>query len=140
MVATAPAGLEASSLVKRFGGTAAVDGIDVSVRPGEFFTVLGPNSPTGSIWLQHTAERTAEYIISWLHRFARGEITTVEVSREATDEFNIQAREAMKPTVWATGCNSWYLTEDGSVNLWPFGRKTMERMLASPEESHYIVQ
>jgi cation diffusion facilitator CzcD-associated flavoprotein CzcO len=105
-----------------------------------FFTVLGPNSPTGSIWLQHTAERTAEYIISWLHRFARGEITTVEVSREATDEFNIQAREAMKPTVWATGCNSWYLTEDGSVDLWPFDRKTMERMLASPEESHYIVQ
>ena len=43
MVATAPAGLEASSLVKRFGGTAAVDGIDVSVRPGEFFTVLGPS-------------------------------------------------------------------------------------------------
>ncbi|TEA03720.1 flavin-containing monooxygenase [Mycobacteroides salmoniphilum] len=105
-----------------------------------FFTVLGPNSPTGSIWLQHTAERTAEYIISWLHRFARGEITTVEVSREATDEFNDQAREAMKPTVWATGCNSWYLTEDGSVDLWPFDRKTMERMLASPEESHYIVQ
>ncbi|SKV59361.1 Probable monooxygenase [Mycobacteroides abscessus subsp. massiliense] len=83
---------------------------------------------------------TAEYIISWLHRFARGEITTVEVSREATDEFNVQAREAMKPTVWATGCNSWYLTEDGSVDLWPFDRKTMERMLASPEESHYIVQ
>jgi len=105
-----------------------------------FFTVLGPNSPTGSIWLQHTAERTAEYIISWLHRFARGEISTVEVSRAATDEFNDQAREAMKPTVWATGCNSWYLTDDGSVDLWPFDRKTMERMLASPEESHYILQ
>ncbi|SKG07165.1 flavin-containing monooxygenase [Mycobacteroides abscessus] len=105
-----------------------------------FFTVLGPNSPTGSIWLQHTAERTAEYIISWLHRFARGEINTVEVSPEATDEFNDQAREAMKPTVWATGCNSWYLTEDGSVDLWPFDRKTMEQMLASPEESHYIVR
>ncbi|MCC7274447.1 MAG: ABC transporter ATP-binding protein [Alphaproteobacteria bacterium] len=39
----APAGLEAASLVKRFGGTAAVDGIDVAVRPGEFFTVLGPS-------------------------------------------------------------------------------------------------
>ncbi|WP_374447736.1 ABC transporter ATP-binding protein [Stella sp.] len=38
-----PAGLEARALVKRFGATTAVDGIDVSVRPGEFFTVLGPS-------------------------------------------------------------------------------------------------
>ena len=38
-----PAGLEARSLVKRFGATTAVDGIDIAVRPGEFFTVLGPS-------------------------------------------------------------------------------------------------
>ena len=38
-----PAGLEAQSLVKRFGATTAVDGIDIQVRPGEFFTVLGPS-------------------------------------------------------------------------------------------------
>ena len=37
------AGLEVAGLVRRFGDTAAVDGIDVAVRPGEFFTVLGPS-------------------------------------------------------------------------------------------------
>jgi putative spermidine/putrescine transport system ATP-binding protein len=30
-------------LVKRYGATAAVDGIDLDVAPGEFFTLLGPS-------------------------------------------------------------------------------------------------
>jgi len=29
-------------LVKRYGDTAAVDGIDLDVQRGEFFTLLGP--------------------------------------------------------------------------------------------------
>ncbi|HET8658518.1 MAG TPA: ABC transporter ATP-binding protein, partial [Micromonosporaceae bacterium] len=33
----------ARSLVKRFGGLTAVDGIDVDVHPGEAFGFLGPN-------------------------------------------------------------------------------------------------
>ena len=30
-------------LVKRFGDVAAVDGVDLDVAPGEFFTMLGPS-------------------------------------------------------------------------------------------------
>ncbi|MDR1513497.1 MAG: ATP-binding cassette domain-containing protein, partial [Propionibacteriaceae bacterium] len=33
----------ASSLVKRFGGLTAVDGVGFDVRPGEAFGLLGPN-------------------------------------------------------------------------------------------------
>ncbi len=38
-------GLEIASLAKRFGtsATLAVAGVDLAVRPGEFFTVLGPS-------------------------------------------------------------------------------------------------
>ena len=32
-----------SALVKRYGGTAAVDNIDLEVRSGEIFGILGPN-------------------------------------------------------------------------------------------------
>jgi putative spermidine/putrescine transport system ATP-binding protein len=39
----APAGLDIAALIKRFGQTAAVDGVDLTVEPGEFFTVLGPS-------------------------------------------------------------------------------------------------
>ena len=35
--------IEASGLVKTFGTTRAVDGIDVAVAPGGVFGLLGPN-------------------------------------------------------------------------------------------------
>lgn len=101
------------------------------------FTVLGPNSPTGSISLQFSAELTSRYIAQWLDRFARGEVDRVEVTEEATRAFNEQVADAMGPTVWNTGCNSWYLTEDGSVDLWPFDQATMVRMLSEPDDAHF---
>ncbi|MDR3661316.1 MAG: NAD(P)/FAD-dependent oxidoreductase [Mycobacterium sp.] len=103
------------------------------------FTVLGPNSPTGSISLQYSAELTARYIVHWLKRFERGEVTEVEVTEQATDEFNAAVAEAMAPTVWNTGCNSWYFSEDGTVDLWPFDVATITRMLREPEPEHYRV-
>ncbi|TWS21517.1 NAD(P)/FAD-dependent oxidoreductase [Tsukamurella asaccharolytica] len=104
------------------------------------FTVLGPNSPTGSISLQFSAELTAKYIAQWLDRFRRGEIAEVEVTEEATADFNRQVAEAMGPTVWNTGCSSWYVTEGGSIDLWPFDRRTMVRMLATPDDADFHVR
>lgn len=103
------------------------------------FTVLGPNSPTGSISLQYSAERTAKYLVHWLRRFADGAISAVEVTDEATDEFNAGVVEAMAPTVWNTGCNSWYLNEDNTVDLWPYDRAALTRMLDRPDERHYRI-
>ncbi|GEE00084.1 putative monooxygenase [Gordonia spumicola] len=101
------------------------------------FTVLGPNSPTGSISLQYTAERTAEAIADRLDEFAAGVFDTIEVTEEATDEFLAEANTAMGPTVWATGCDSWYLTPAGDVDLWPYDRRTLTRMLAEHRTDHY---
>jgi ABC-type Fe3+/spermidine/putrescine transport system ATPase subunit len=41
--ATAAADVELVGVTKRFGGVAAVDGIDLDVRPGEFLSLLGPS-------------------------------------------------------------------------------------------------
>ena len=35
--------VEATGLVKRFGDTRAVDGVDLAVRPASVYGVLGPN-------------------------------------------------------------------------------------------------
>jgi cation diffusion facilitator CzcD-associated flavoprotein CzcO len=104
-----------------------------------FFTVLGPNSPTGSISLQYSAELTARYITQWLRRFRHGEIDTVEVTEEATTSFNDDVATALGPTVWNTGCNSWYLTDEGNVDLWPYDRKTMTAMLTTPDDRDFHV-
>jgi len=39
----AEAVIEARGLVRRFGATIAVAGVDLEVRPGEFLTIFGPN-------------------------------------------------------------------------------------------------
>ncbi len=43
MAANAPLAIEATGLVKVFGKTRAVDGVDLAVRPGTVYGVLGPN-------------------------------------------------------------------------------------------------
>ena len=101
------------------------------------FSILGPNSPVGSLPLHHAAELSSGYIVRWLERFANGEIDSVEPTEEATAEFNAQVAEALGPTVWNTGCNSWYQREDGSIDLFPFNRATMKRMLGEPEVAHF---
>jgi cation diffusion facilitator CzcD-associated flavoprotein CzcO len=103
------------------------------------FMVLGPNSPTGSMSLQHVAELTARYIAMWLRRFRDGEITSVEVTEEATNRFADDIAEAMVPTVWNTGCNSWYFVDDNHIDLWPFDRKRLTHMLGQPHDDDYIL-
>ena len=103
------------------------------------FTVLGPNSPTGSISLQYAAELTARYITRWLERYRDGEFDTVEVTEEATARFNDSVAAAMEPTVWNTGCNSWYFTDQQSIDLWPFDRTTMAELLAEPDDRDYWI-
>ncbi|GJJ16444.1 hypothetical protein MTY414_01170 [Mycolicibacterium mageritense] len=104
------------------------------------FTVLGPNSPTGSISLQYSAELTAGYIVSWLRRFENAELSEIEVTEQATDEFNSAVADALGPTVWNTGCNSWYFTDNGTIDLWPFDRATLTRMLSEPDPTHFQVR
>ncbi len=103
------------------------------------FTVLGPNSPTGSMSLQHVAELTARHIAEWLRRYGAGELTTVEITQEATNRFAADVARAMGPTVWNTGCNSWYFADDNHIDLWPFDRRRLTRMLAEPHDEDYIL-
>ena len=103
------------------------------------FTVLGPNSPTGSISLQFTSELTARYIAQWLAMFRDGRLSSIEVTEQATTEFNDDVETAMRPTVWNTGCNSWYRTEGNVIDLWPYDRATMVSMLQRPDENHFHI-
>ncbi len=62
------------------------------------------------------------------------------MTEEATDEFNADVAEAMTPTVWNTGCNSWYLTDTNAIDLWPCDRATLTVMLAEPEPAHFDIR
>lgn len=114
----------------------------MTALPGfpNLFTMLGPNSPVGSIPLHHAATRSARYIVDFVSRFAAGELDTVEVTQAATDRFNEAVRVGLEPTVWNTGCNSWYFKQDGTVDLWPFSRERLERELDAPTLADFAIE
>src|ERR1700759_5451409 len=72
-----------------------------------YFTVLGPNSPTGSIPLHFSSVPAAGSITQILERGRDGEFDTVEVTEQATTKFGDDVATALGPTVWNTGCTSW---------------------------------
>jgi hypothetical protein len=36
-------------------------------------------------------------------------------------------------------CDSWYLTDEGNVDLWPYDRETMTASLSRPDEHDFHV-
>jgi hypothetical protein len=98
-----------------------------------FFMLLGPHSPVGNYSLTAIAETQAAYILDWILRWRRREFDTVAPTRAATDKFNAEMRAAMPRTVWATGCTSWYIGQDGNPELWPWNPSQLRVRLAQPE-------
>lgn len=42
-------------------------------------------------------------------------IGVVDVKKEVQDKFNTQLQQDLKRTVWASGCKSWYYSEEKGV-------------------------
>ncbi|ORA36173.1 monooxygenase [Mycobacterium branderi] len=94
------------------------------------FLMLGPHSPVGNSSLVPVAETQARYVVSWLRRMRDRNLAEVEVSAEATDAFLREVDDALPDTLWATGCDSWYLGPDGKPVLWPWPMARFNRDLA----------
>lgn len=105
-----------------------------------FFMMLGPHSPVGNYSLTTVAEWQAEHIVQWIERWRNREFDTVEPTSSATGRYNAMLRAAMPRTVWATGCNSWYLGKNGLPGSWPLTTHEHRAMLANPILEHYRLQ
>ncbi|CAN3127977.1 flavin-containing monooxygenase [Mycobacterium sp. smrl_JER01] len=113
------------------GGPRAYMTVSLPGFPNHFM-LMGPHSPFGTYSLTQIADTQAQYIVGWLKRWQRGEFVTVEPTQEATDRFNAEMRAAMPGTVWASGCQSWYLGPDGLPALFPWPPQKHRKMLAEP--------
>jgi cation diffusion facilitator CzcD-associated flavoprotein CzcO len=98
-----------------------------------FFMLLGPHSPVGNYSLTAIAETQAGYILDWIQRWRRREFDTVAPTQAATERFNAEMQAAMPDTVWATGCTSWYIGQDGHPELWPWNPSQLRVRLGQPE-------
>ncbi|MFL6062786.1 MAG: flavin-containing monooxygenase [Marmoricola sp.] len=104
-----------------------------------FFMLMGPNSPVGNYALTAIAETQAAYALQWIQRWQRGEHEAAAPTREATHAYYREVDAALPDTIWATGCESWYLGQNGKPELFPWAPEQHRVMLAEIRDEEFQI-
>ena len=102
------------------------------------FMLAGPNSPIGNISVIDIAEVQSRYILQCIRRIQRGKARALAPSLAATRAFHASLLDAMQDTIWVTGCDSWYLDEDGVPILWPWTARRFHREMRRPKFREWV--
>jgi cation diffusion facilitator CzcD-associated flavoprotein CzcO len=85
-----------------------------------FFVMVGPNTGLGHNSIIFMAECQVRYILSCLRSMDRRGACLVEPRAEVVRRYNDRLQERLQRTVWTSGCQSWYLNQEGvNTTLWP---------------------
>jgi hypothetical protein len=104
------------------------------------FLLYGPNTNGGTGSVIYTVEAASHHVIAALRELESRRARTIELRQEAADAFDRELRDALKGTVWHTGCTSWYVDEDGNdPNQWPWLWSTYRRRTAKLGEGVYDI-
>ena len=95
------------------GGAVAYKGMTVSGFPN-WFILMGPNTGPGHTSVLVFTEAQIAHVLGAIQTLAREGLKFVDVRQGVQDEFNHRIQKRMKHMVWSSGCNSWYLSKDGS--------------------------
>ena len=104
------------------------------------FMLMGPHSPIGQQSLVIIAENQADYALWWIDQIREGRVTAAAPTEAATKDYNEQMKADLPHTVWATGCNSWYIGKDGLPELFPWHPARHRELLATPEVDDFEVR
>ncbi|TDZ99050.1 flavin-containing monooxygenase [Mycobacteroides salmoniphilum] len=93
-------------------GAYAYKSVNVSGYPNLFFT-FGPNSGPGHNSALVYMESQIDYIVRAIGIIRSRGLLTLDVRKDRQDRFNDDIQQRLEKTTWNSGCQSWYLTEDG---------------------------
>ncbi len=100
-------------------GMEAYKGMSVSGFPN-LFILNGPNTGLGHNSVVFMLEAAVGYIMDALKTMEREGVPVLEVRRGVELAYNRKIQKRLSRTVWASGCRSWYLDENGkNTTLWP---------------------
>ena len=102
--------------------------------------LLGPHSPFGNQSQFRVSETQQDFAMRVIDLWRDGQVNAMAPTRAATDRFNHSIRANLAPTVWVTGCDSWYIGKDGTPSVWPFPAKHHRDILQAPELSDWDIQ
>lgn len=95
------------------GGPQAYLGTAMDGFPN-FFMIFGPNTATGHSSVILATENMVQHALKFVGPILKGDVSTVEVKKEAEIAYTTDIQQKLRQTVWGKGgCQSWYKTEDG---------------------------
>lgn len=112
-------------------------GLVIPDMPNAFF-LLGPNTGLGHASMILMIEAQIPYMVELMQAVPDGQYFTVKPDVVKAYNERIQAR--LKTSIWATSCQSWYKTEDGSIpTLWPYPTYTYKNMMRRVDMDEYDI-
>jgi hypothetical protein len=79
-----------------------------------WFILMGPNTGPGHTSVLVYTEAQIAHTVAAIERLKNDGLRYLHVRQEVQDGYNEGLQGRMKHMVWSTGCNSWYLSPDGS--------------------------
>jgi cation diffusion facilitator CzcD-associated flavoprotein CzcO len=95
------------------GGAVAYKGLSVSGFPN-WFVLMGPNTGPGHTSVLVFTEAQIAHVMRAIRALRDRGIRSLEVKQRVQDRYNRGIARRMRHMVWGSGCQSWYLSEDGS--------------------------
>jgi cation diffusion facilitator CzcD-associated flavoprotein CzcO len=108
------------------GGACSFESTSMAGFPN-FFMVGGPQTTIGNLSYTACAELQASYIVRALHLRADHGARGIAPTEQAQQRFLDDIHASNSRTVWKAGCNSWYLDDQGRLDIWP---KSVEDFVA----------
>jgi cation diffusion facilitator CzcD-associated flavoprotein CzcO len=94
-------------------GAVAYKGMAVSGFPN-WFILMGPNTGPGHTSVLVYTEAQIAHVMQAIELMRARGLRSLDVKPQVLKEYNEGLQARMPRMVWASGCNSWYLSDDGS--------------------------
>ena len=118
-------------------GAEAYLGITVSGFPN-LFMLYGPNTNLGHNSIVYMLESQIQYVKDAIANLHAAPGTSFDVKSDVQNSFNAKLQHALRNTVWAEGCKSWYIAESGKiVNNWSGFTFTYRRLTSRFDTVNY---
>jgi len=133
-----PAGVTLAETWK--GGVAAHRTVAVPGFPN-FFMLLGPNSGLGHNSVILIIEAQVNYVMRLIEEMRAKGAASIEPTPEAAAVYDRRLQHDLKDTVWAGGCQSWYLDGRGrNYTLYPHTVRAFIREMRGPKMTEYALK
>jgi cation diffusion facilitator CzcD-associated flavoprotein CzcO len=101
-------------------GAEAYYGINVTGYPN-LHQLVGPNTALGHNSIIFMIEAQVNYVLDCMRTLQRRGADYMDVKPEAQARFNERVQQALRGTVWSSGCASYYRQSDGRIfSIWPW--------------------